>query len=90
MSSNCNRYATEKRREKKKKKKKRQRHTEIWHGLLLLLRLLALQMQDSVDVMISHDWPKGVEKFGNTADLLRIKPYFRDEVHTERRERVSE
>ncbi len=31
-------------------------------------------------MMVSHDWPKGVEKCGNTQQLIRIKPFFRDEV----------
>ncbi|KAL3912022.1 MAG: hypothetical protein SGILL_007050, partial [Bacillariaceae sp.] len=33
-----------------------------------------------VDIMLSHDWPLGIEQHGNTNDLLRRKPYFRQEV----------
>jgi len=32
------------------------------------------------DIMMSHDWPQGIEQFGNTKELLRRKPFFRDEV----------
>ncbi|CCW70792.1 unnamed protein product [Phytomonas sp. Hart1] len=33
-----------------------------------------------VDVMLSHDWPAGITKYGDEAQLLRYKPYFKDEV----------
>ena len=36
--------------------------------------------RDRLDVMISHDWPLGIEQHGNTAELLRRKPFFRSEV----------
>ena len=32
------------------------------------------------DIMMSHDWPQGIEQFGNTQELLRKKPFFRQEV----------
>jgi lariat debranching enzyme len=31
-------------------------------------------------VMISHDWPQGIEQYGDTAGLLRRKPFFQQEV----------
>jgi len=31
-------------------------------------------------VMLSHDWPRGVTKHGNTPKLLRYKKHFKDEV----------
>ena len=34
-----------------------------------------------VDIMLSHDWPLGIEQFGDTQDLLRRKPFFREEVN---------
>ncbi|MBW0481462.1 hypothetical protein O181_021177 [Austropuccinia psidii MF-1] len=34
------------------------------------------------DIFVSHDWPVGIEQYGNTAQLLRVKPFFRDEVTT--------
>lgn len=33
-----------------------------------------------LDVMMSHDWPLGIEQYGNVQQLLRQKPYFRREV----------
>lgn len=34
----------------------------------------------SLDVMISHDWPEGVYRHGNTAALLRAKPAFAEDI----------
>lgn len=33
-----------------------------------------------VDMIVSHDWPLGIEQHGNTEELLRQKPFFRAEV----------
>ena len=33
-----------------------------------------------VDIGMSHDWPRGIYHHGNTGELLRSKPFFRDEV----------
>ncbi|CAI7854606.1 unnamed protein product, partial [Closterium sp. NIES-54] len=33
-----------------------------------------------MDAFLSHDWPRGVEQHGDTASLLRTKPFFRGEV----------
>jgi len=35
-----------------------------------------------VDVMLSHDWPRGIYHHGNLPQLLRTKPYFRQECET--------
>lgn len=40
------------------------------------------QIKEPIDIFISHDWPAGVYNFGNKDDLLRWKPYFREEMHT--------
>ena len=34
-----------------------------------------------LDIMLSHDWPRGIEQHGDTASLLRKKKFFRQEVH---------
>ena len=34
----------------------------------------------TVDVMISHDWPSGIAYHGNMDQLLRKKPYFKQEI----------
>ena len=39
-----------------------------------------LQLSAPLDVFVSHDWPRGVTKHGNEAELLRRKPFFREEV----------
>lgn len=33
-----------------------------------------------LDIMLSHDWPRGIERHGDTASLLRKKKFFRQEV----------
>jgi lariat debranching enzyme len=43
-------------------------------------RLKCLSPSRRLDVMLSHDWPQGIEQHGDTAALLRQKPFFRDEV----------
>ncbi|KAK9472306.1 DBR1-domain-containing protein [Dipodascopsis tothii] len=37
-------------------------------------------MTAPVDVMLSHDWPAGIEHHGDTAELLRRKQHFREDV----------
>ena len=44
-----------------------------------VVRMKALRDRPT-DVMISHDWPRGVHRYGDEADLVRRKPFFRDEV----------
>jgi len=39
------------------------------------------QVSGPIDVFISHDWPRGVTRFGDERSLLRRKPFFREEVH---------
>eukprot|EP00741_Cyanophora_paradoxa_P005155 tig00000863_g4997.t1 len=38
------------------------------------------QLTGPVDVFLSHDWPRGIAHFGDTAGLLRRKPFLRSEV----------
>ncbi|PNF18202.1 Lariat debranching enzyme [Cryptotermes secundus] len=38
------------------------------------------QVQQPVDIFLSHDWPRGIYNFGNVNQLLRFKPFFTDEV----------
>ncbi|KAJ1607537.1 Dbr1p-like RNA lariat debranching enzyme [Cryptosporidium canis] len=37
-----------------------------------------------VDLMISHDWPNGIERFGNLSYLLRRKPYLKEDIESGR------
>ncbi|KAF9436357.1 Protein kinase [Entomortierella beljakovae] len=41
-----------------------------------------LQVKEPIDVFLSHDWPLGIERFGNVAALLRAKKFFAREVET--------
>ena len=38
------------------------------------------QTRRPLDIMLSHDWPRGIERHGDTASLLRKKKFFRQEV----------
>ncbi|XKL66927.1 hypothetical protein PGB90_010347 [Kerria lacca] len=38
------------------------------------------QLSDSLDIMISHDWPRGVYNYGCTDELIKNKPFFEKEV----------
>ncbi|TPX18016.1 uncharacterized protein E0L32_011927 [Thyridium curvatum] len=38
-----------------------------------------LQLKTQVDVGISHDWPRAVERHGDEGQLFRIKPFFKQE-----------
>jgi len=35
-----------------------------------------------VDIVVTHDWPRGIEQGGNVRSLLKIKPYFRSDIAT--------
>ncbi|KAI1300698.1 hypothetical protein EDD11_006044 [Mortierella claussenii] len=39
-----------------------------------------LQVKEPLHVFLSHDWPLGIEQYGNTAGLLRAKKFFTKEV----------
>ncbi len=43
-------------------------------------RAKRLAKSSPLDVFVSHDWPQGIEQHGNTSELIRRKPYFRDEI----------
>ncbi|ODN02851.1 Lariat debranching enzyme [Orchesella cincta] len=38
------------------------------------------QIKQHVDIVLSHDWPKGIHQHGDFNRLLRQKPFFRDEI----------
>lgn len=41
---------------------------------------LIASSETPIDVFMSHDWPAGVEQYGDLKALLKIKPYFKQEV----------
>lgn len=40
-----------------------------------------LSLLSSPTIFLSHDWPQSIEHHGNLRDLLRRKPYFRDDIN---------
>lgn len=50
----------------------------IYHVRELDTRKL-LQLRTQVDIGISHDWPRAIEKFGNARALFNMKPDFEQE-----------
>lgn len=51
----------------------------VYH--LRSLEVLRLgQVARRLDVVLSHDWPRGVYRFGDVSCLLSNKPFFRPEV----------
>ncbi|KAM3966203.1 lariat debranching enzyme [Aphomia sociella] len=40
------------------------------------------QLKEKVHVMLSHDWPRGITKFGNVENLLRRKQFLRDDIES--------
>ncbi|KAG7297700.1 hypothetical protein JYU34_018417 [Plutella xylostella] len=42
------------------------------------------QVKEKVHVMLSHDWPNGITDYGNKNALLRMKPFFRQDIESNR------
>lgn len=40
-----------------------------------------LQLEQPIDIFLSHDWPRGIERYGDLEHLMRIKNYFVQEVY---------
>ncbi|XP_077993822.1 uncharacterized protein LOC144447620 [Glandiceps talaboti] len=40
------------------------------------------QMKQPLDIMMSHDWPRGIYHYGNIQQLLRRKPFMQAEVES--------
>ncbi|KAJ2828890.1 lariat debranching enzyme [Coemansia erecta] len=39
-----------------------------------------LQIRQPLDIVVSHDWPQYIERYGDTQGLVRKKPFFEKEV----------
>ncbi|XP_057974943.1 lariat debranching enzyme isoform X2 [Malania oleifera] len=39
-----------------------------------------MQVEEQIDIFISHDWPLGITDFGNSKELIRQKPFFEKEI----------
>lgn len=46
-----------------------------------VVRLKAMQ-PSKPDIVLSHDWPNTIERWGDTQALIRKKPFFKDEIET--------
>lgn len=42
------------------------------------------QLGEFVNVMLSHDWPRGITNHGNVNALLKYKPFFKDDIEADR------
>eukprot|EP00742_Colponemidia_sp_Colp-10_P005924 GILJ01006335.1.p1 GENE.GILJ01006335.1~~GILJ01006335.1.p1 ORF type:complete len:450 (-),score=58.43 GILJ01006335.1:16-1338(-) len=42
-----------------------------------------MQIREPVDIFLSHDWPKGIARYGNVQQLLRFKKYLADEINND-------
>ena len=38
------------------------------------------QVKRHIDIFLSHDWPRGIHRYGNAVKLLRQKKFFTEEV----------
>ncbi|CAH8833139.1 unnamed protein product [Trichobilharzia szidati] len=41
------------------------------------------QIRRRLDIVFSHDWPRGIYHYGNTNQLTRRKPHFRSEIDSD-------
>lgn len=39
-----------------------------------------MQVEEPIDIFLSHDWPLGITDYGNWKQLVRFKPFFEKEV----------
>ncbi|KAJ0030338.1 hypothetical protein Pint_12541 [Pistacia integerrima] len=39
-----------------------------------------LQVEEPIDIFLSHDWPRGITDFGNWKELVRYKRHFEKEI----------
>ncbi|XP_042508979.1 lariat debranching enzyme isoform X3 [Macadamia integrifolia] len=42
--------------------------------------LKLMQVEEPIDIFLSHDWPLGITDFGNWKELVRRKPFFEKEI----------
>ena len=50
---------------------------------LEVFRMKQLDPTVPIDIFLSHDWPRGVTKYGNAEKLCRQKKFFREEVESD-------
>lgn len=52
----------------------------IYHFRRFEIFKLAQLKPASLDIFMSHEWPTGIYNYGNTAELLKWKPFFKAEM----------
>ncbi|XP_030371889.1 lariat debranching enzyme [Scaptodrosophila lebanonensis] len=40
------------------------------------------QLSGKIDIFMSHDWPRGIWDYGNKEQLIKFKPYFKDDMES--------
>lgn len=50
----------------------------VYHQKLPIF--LKMYLKRDVDIVLSHDWPVGIEQYGNKQKLLKQKPYFTQDI----------
>ncbi|XP_053606620.1 lariat debranching enzyme [Plodia interpunctella] len=40
------------------------------------------QLKEKVNVMLSHDWPRGITDYGDKEHLLKRKPFFKEDIES--------
>lgn len=53
-----------------------------YHTRIFDVHRLKHMKPQAPDVVMSHDWPNTIERGGNAARLIKIKPYFKQEIKT--------
>ncbi|KAK0182248.1 hypothetical protein PV327_000406 [Microctonus hyperodae] len=41
------------------------------------------QLSEKIDIFLSHDWPRGISKYGNERELLRRKSFLKDDIDSD-------
>ena len=54
--------------------------TRSVYGIRSLEVFRLSQLTNKIDIMLSHDWPDQIWEYGNKEQLLRFKPYFREDM----------
>lgn len=58
--------------------------TRSVYGIRSLEVFRLSQLTSKIDIMLSHDWPDPIWEYGNKEQLLRFKPYFREDMENGR------
>ncbi|XP_067004697.2 lariat debranching enzyme [Anabrus simplex] len=41
------------------------------------------QVQQPIDIFLSHDWPRGVHRFGDVQELIKNKPFLENDINSD-------